>query len=52
MAAMRRLLACLLIAVATAAAAADHLVVVDTRPGVRLGYYLMARIRSSSRALL
>ena len=40
---MRRLLASLALAVAGAATAADHLVTVDTRPGVRVGYYLMAR---------
>ncbi len=43
MAVVRHLLASFLLAAAGAAAAADHLVVVDTRPGVRLGYYLMPR---------
>ena len=52
MAAMRRLLAALLLACACAAAAADHLVVVDTRPGVRLGYYLMTRDGATATLLI
>src|SRR5260370_24606560 len=52
MAGMRRLLAGFLLAAAGAAAAADHLVVVDTRPGVRLGYYLMARDGATATLLI
>jgi pimeloyl-ACP methyl ester carboxylesterase len=52
MPAMRRLLALLLLMASVAAVAADHLVTIDTRPGVRLGYYVMPRPGATATVVL
>jgi hypothetical protein len=51
MAAMRRLLA-LLLAVPAIALAADRLVFTDTRPGIRVGYWLMERPGATATVML
>ena len=49
---MRRVLFLLLFAFTACAAAADRLVVVDTRPGVRVGYWLMERPGATATLML
>jgi hypothetical protein len=49
---MARLVALLLAFAAFAAAAQDHIVFLDTRPGVRVGYWLMERPGASATVML
>jgi len=48
----KRLIAALATCIALVSSAADHLVIVDTRPGVRVGYWLMERPNAAATLLI